>query len=34
MRFQPTVFGQLMQGVSRRTFGAARQGRGKWGLSD
>ena len=34
MRFQPTVFGQLMQRVSRKTFQAARQGRAKWGLSD
>jgi len=34
MRFQPTVFGQLMQAVSRTVFRAAVTGRAKWGLTD
>jgi hypothetical protein len=34
MRFQPTVFGELMKAVSRPDFRAAIAGRAKWGLSD
>ena len=34
MRFQPTVFGQLMQLVSRQAFRAAATGRAKSGLTE
>lgn len=34
MQFQPSVFGQLMKPLSRRVFGAAVEGRAKWGLTD
>jgi len=34
MRFQPSVFGQLMKPVSRRVFANAVDGRRKWGLTD
>jgi hypothetical protein len=34
MPFQPTVFCQLVKSVPRRVFGAAVEGRAKWGLSE
>lgn len=34
MPFQPTVFCQLVKSVPRRVFGAAVEGRAKWGLTE